>query len=100
MLQSRPETVELVNVAVEVSQHNNGIGKKLNFHAIETARTAGYKTIEVGTSNSSINQIALYQKCGFRMTYIDRDFFLKHYNQTIFENGIQCIDMIRFSQDL
>ncbi len=74
LLPTRPETVELVNVAVEVSRHNNGIGKKLIFHAIETARTAGFKTMEVGTGNSSINQLALYRKCGFRMTHIDRDF--------------------------
>ncbi|HEY8415097.1 MAG TPA: hypothetical protein VIK99_04920 [Thermaerobacter sp.] len=69
-------------------------------HAIETARQQGYKTIEIGTGNSSIGQLALYQKFGFRITGIDRDFFVRRYRKPIWENGIQCRDMIRLSQDL
>lgn len=60
----------------------------------------GYKTIEIGTGNSSIGQLVLYQKCGFRITGVDIDFFVRHYQEEIFENGIQCRDMIRLSQDL
>ncbi|WP_179955631.1 GNAT family N-acetyltransferase [Paenibacillus baekrokdamisoli] len=100
LLPTRPETVELVNIAVHEGQHGKGIGKQLTNHAIETARLQGYKTIEVGTGNSSIGQLALYQKCGFRITGIDRDFFIRHYTEDIYENGIQCVDMIRLSQDL
>lgn len=69
-------------------------------NAIQTAKSKGYKTIEVGTGNSSIGQLALYQKCGFRITGIDMDFFIKHYPEEIFENGIQCRDMVRLSQYL
>lgn len=69
-------------------------------HAIQVAKSKGYKTIEVGTGNSSVGQLALYQKCGFRIIGVDMDFFIKHYPELIFENGIQCRDMIRLSQDL
>ncbi len=100
LLPTRPETVELVNIAVAEEQHGRGIGKLLVRDAIETAKTKGYKTIEVGTGNSSIGQLALYQKCGFRMIGVDIDFFIKHYPEEIFENGIQCRDMIRLSQNL
>jgi GNAT superfamily N-acetyltransferase len=100
LLPTRPETVELVNIAVAESEHNKGFGKALIMHAIETARSQAYKTIELGTGNSSIAQLALYQKCGFRMTHIDRDFFLRHYYEPIFENGIQCVDMVRLSREL
>ncbi len=100
LLPTRPETVELVNVAVAVEHHGQGIGKRLVMNAIQTARARGYKTIELGTGNSSIVQLALYQKCGFRMIGIEGDFFIKHYPEKIFENGIQCRDMIRLSQDL
>jgi ribosomal protein S18 acetylase RimI-like enzyme len=100
LLPTRPATVELVNIAVDPSYHNKGIGKKLINHAIQIAKSKGYKTIEVGTGNSSIGQLALYQKCGFRITGVDKDFFLRHYEEVIFENGIQCRDMIRLSQDL
>ena len=95
LLPTRPETVELVNIAVAEAQQGKGIGKKLIFHAIERARDGVCKTLEVGTGNSSLPQLALYQKCGFRMTGIDRDFFIRHYNEEIWENGIQCRDMVR-----
>lgn len=100
LLPTRPETVELVNIAVAEEMQGRGIGKKLVLHAIQTAKTKGYKTIEIGTGNSSIGQLALYQKCGFRIVGVDLDFFIRHYSEEIYENGIQCRDMVRLSQDL
>jgi N-acetylglutamate synthase-like GNAT family acetyltransferase len=100
LLPTKPGTVELVNIAVVEEQHGNGVGKELVMDAIKKAKARGIKTIEIGTGNSSIGQLALYQKCGFRMTGVDRDFFTRHYPEEIFENGIQCRDMIRLSQDL
>ncbi|MBU9722406.1 MULTISPECIES: GNAT family N-acetyltransferase [Bacillaceae] len=100
LLPTRPETAEIVNVAVLENMQGKGIGKKLVEHAVETARKRGFKTLEIGTGNSSIHQLALYQKCGFRVVGVDIDFFTKHYDEAIFENGIQCRDMIRLSQDL
>ncbi len=99
LIKTRPQTLELVNVAVKASHHGQGIGRKLVMHAIETAKQNGCKTLEVGTGNSSVGQLALYQKCGFRMTSIDKDFFIRHYDEEIFENGIQCRDMVRLSLD-
>ncbi|MEH7122405.1 GNAT family N-acetyltransferase [Bacillus sp. JJ1532] len=100
LLPTRPETVELVNIAVIETRHGRGIGKQLIMHAIKTAKLSGYKTMEVGTGNSSIGQLALYQKCGFRMTGIDLDFFTRNYPEEIIENGILCRDMVRLSQNL
>lgn len=94
------ELVELVNIAVVEEQQGKGIGKILVKHARNTAKKQGYQTIEVGTGNSSIHQLALYQKCGFRVKEIVHDFFIKHYEEKIFENGIQCRDMIRLYQRL
>lgn len=100
LLPTRPKTVEIVNVAVAEKHHGKGIGKLLIMDAIHVAKTKDYKTIEIGTGNSSIGQLALYQKCGFRIIGIDYDFFIKHYEEEIFENGIRCRDMIRLSKDL
>lgn len=100
ILRTRPETIEIVNVAVRVDFQGKGIGKKLVLSAIEEAKKENVKTIEIGTGNSSINQIALYQKCGFRIVGIDQDFFIRHYSEEIFENGIQCRDMIRLRIDI
>jgi ribosomal protein S18 acetylase RimI-like enzyme len=100
LLPTRTETVEIVNIAVPEELHDRGIGKQLVMHAIQTAKSKGYKTIEIGTGNSSVGQLALYQKCGFRIIGIDLDFFIKRYSEEIVENGIQCRDMVRLAQDL
>lgn len=93
-------TIELKNIAVQEKLQGKGIGKTLLSHAIEQARKLGYKTIQVGTGNSSIGQLAFYQKCGFRIKEIDHDFFLRHYPEIIIEDGIQCRDMIILSMDI
>jgi GNAT superfamily N-acetyltransferase len=100
LLPTRPDTIEIVNIAVAEPEQGKGIGKLLVKHAIQNAALQGYKTIEIGTGNSGMAQLALYQKCGFRMTSIDRDFFVRHYSEPIYENGIQVVDMVRLSQDL
>ncbi|MDQ0231841.1 GNAT family N-acetyltransferase [Metabacillus malikii] len=100
LLPTRPKTVELVNVAVCEEQQGKGYGRKLVIDAIKVAKEEGYKTIEIGTGNSSIGQLALYQKCGFRISGVDQDFFIKHYEEEIYENGIRCRDMIRLAQNL
>lgn len=54
LLPTRLGTMELVNIAVEEKQHGKGIRRKLLNHAVKNARAQGYKTIEIGTGNSSI----------------------------------------------
>lgn len=100
LLPTRPGTLEIVNIAVREAFQGRGIGKKLIQFAMDQAREKNAKTIEIGTGNSSVGQLLLYQKCGFRITGIDRDFFIRHYPEKIYENGIQCRDMIRLSLDL
>ncbi|MCR2845730.1 GNAT family N-acetyltransferase [Heyndrickxia coagulans] len=100
LLPARPGIVELANVAVAKKHQGKGFGKRLVLDAIRRAGKRGFKTIEVGTGNSSISQLALYQKCGFRISGVDRGFFVRHYAETIYENGIRCRDMVRLSLDL
>lgn len=100
LLKISSDTIELINIAVDEKYQGRGIGKTLVKDAIQKAKDMGYKKIEVGTGNSSINQLALYQKCGFRITGVDKDFFIRNYEEDIFENGIQCMDMVKLSQEL
>lgn len=100
LLQKGPELIEIMNIAVDEQYQGRGIGRQLIEYAIGHAREQGYKMIEIGTGNSGIGQLALYQKCGFRITGVDRDFFTRNYSEAIYENGIQCQDMIRLSQSL
>ncbi|TWT02319.1 GNAT family N-acetyltransferase [Planomicrobium sp. CPCC 101079] len=87
--------IEIKNIVLQTSERGKGSGKELIKHALSEAQRMGYETVEIGTGNSSIDQIAFYQKCGFRIVSIDRNFFVRHYPEPIFENGIQCRDMIR-----
>lgn len=100
LVRTRPLTLELVNIAVKEVYQGKGIGKRLILNAIEIARKDNTKILEVGTGNSSINQLALYQKCGFRIVNVDRDFFKIHYKEKIIENEIECVDMVRLRMDL
>ncbi|CPO18948.1 Uncharacterized N-acetyltransferase YvbK [Staphylococcus aureus] len=67
---------------------------------IETAKASNCHTVTVGTGNSGIGQLKLYQQEGFRMKSIDTDYFLKHYAEPIYENGIRCKDMVHLEIDL
>lgn len=100
LIKTRPSTMELINIAVDEKYQGKGIGRKLILDAINKARNENIKILEIGTGNSSISQLLLYQKCGFRITGIDKDFFKIHYREKIIENGIECIDMIRLSMSL
>ncbi|MEK4577731.1 MULTISPECIES: GNAT family N-acetyltransferase [Bacillus] len=100
LLETRPRTMEIMNIAVVEHLQGKGIGKQLLSHAVETAKGYGMSKLEVGTGNSSVSQLALYQKCGFRIFSIDFDYFSKHYEEEIIENGIVCRDMIRLAMGL
>lgn len=100
LIETRPDTIELVNLAVAEFYQGLGLGRRLVEHAIETARARGFRTIEVGTGNPGVTQLGLYQRCGFRIVGVDLDFFTRHYPQPLYENGLLCRDMIRLSLDL
>lgn len=100
LLHTRPHTYEIVNLAVSEKRQGRGIGKALLRYAIRQAVDQGARTIEIGTGNSSLEQLGFYQREGFRITGIDRDFFVRHYRDTIIENGIPCLDMLRLSKEV
>lgn len=100
LLKTRPETAEIVNIAVQEELQGQGVGKHMIKEAMEAARRLGCSILEIGTGNSSLHQLKLYQRCGFRITGVDRDYFVRHYEEEIIENGIRCVDMIRLAIDL
>ena len=97
LLQKDEHNAEIMNVAVAEPKQGKGLGKKLILHALEVAKSLGVKQVEIGTGNSSIGQLALYEKCGFQKTGIIENYFIDNYPEPIFENGIQCRDMVRLT---
>lgn len=53
LIRTRPETMELVNVAVRDDFQGKGIGKQLVLSAIDKAKEQGAKTIEIGTGTQA-----------------------------------------------
>ncbi len=94
------DSVEIINIAIEEKHQGKGLGKALVLDAINRAKEKGYRMVEIGTGNSSIGQLALYQKCGFRISEIRKNFFTEHYDEEIIENGIPCVDMIRLTKNI
>lgn len=92
--------VEIKNVAVKPEFQGRGIGRYLIENAINVAALEKYKSICIGTANSSIGQLYLYQKLHFEITEIKKFFFTQNYADPIFENGIQAKHMIVLTQDL
>ncbi len=100
ILEASPGCVEIMNLAVAPPFQGRGLGRQLVAKAKQRAIEQGARTLDVGTGNSSLGQLAFYQKCGFRICGVDRGFFTRHYDQVIEEDGIPCVDMIRLSMDL
>lgn len=84
------DTIEIKNIAVKESEQGKGFGKMLLHHAEKVSIALGFKYLLIGTGNSSIRQLRMYQKEGFEIKGLEKNFFLTHYAVPIFENGIQC----------
>ena len=97
-----PGTVELKAVAVSPARHNRGLGQRMLAMVLDDLRQRGARRVVVGTSNAGIGQIAFYQKAGFRLWRIERDYFTpeKGYDPDERENGLPHRDMVWFDQEL
>ncbi|WP_426414686.1 GNAT family N-acetyltransferase [Aestuariirhabdus sp. LZHN29] len=87
------EEYELKNIAVIADQQRKGIARQLIAAIKARAKSLGANSISVGTGNSSLGQLALYQKTGFRISGVRTDFFAS-YSPPIYENGIRCRDLV------
>jgi ribosomal protein S18 acetylase RimI-like enzyme len=92
------QEVELKAVAVTPERHGQGVGRRMLRQVLADLRTRGARRAIVGTGNSGIGQLAFYQKAGFRLWRIERDFFSpeRGYPEGIEENGIPLRDMVWF----
>lgn len=92
----RPRVVELKSVAVAEDLQSQGLGRYLVTNVLARLRAAGFSTAVVGTSNASLDNLAFYQKLGFRMLRVERDYFSanKGYGPDCIEDGILVRDMV------
>ena len=100
MFQLTASEVEIKNIAVKPTFQQQGIGSLLIGHAIQIALLNRQKTICIGTANSSVGQLYLYQKFGFDITNIISHFFIDNYAEPIYEHGIQAKHKIELKKHL
>lgn len=95
-------SVELKAVAVDSARQNLGIGRRMLAAVLEELRHRGVRRVIVGTANAGIVQLAYYQKAGFRLLRIERDFFspARGYPAVMEDNGIRLRDMVWMDLDL
>ena len=93
------ETSEILYIAVAADLRGRGYGKQI-MQALqeELWRRRGHALL-VGTANAALENIAFYQKCGFRMFEIRRDYFA-YIQPPISEHGIVLRDMLVLRYDL
>ena len=96
VVQRRNEELELLNLAVAENRQGCGFGAEMLAHVLGLAELNDLARVVVGTGNSSLRQQAFYQKTGFRISGVVRDFF-RDDDPPIFEGGIRCLDMVRLS---
>jgi ribosomal protein S18 acetylase RimI-like enzyme len=94
--------VELKSVAVAPALHGRGVGQRMMKLVLAELRATGVRRVTVGTSSSGIGQLAFYQKTGFRLWKIERDFFSpeRGYLEGTKENGILLRDLVWMDLDL
>ena len=90
---------EIVELAVSPERHGQGLGRRFLDWIAAEARRRGRRAVEVGTANASLGNIAFYQRCGFRMHHVRRDYF-GYYREPRVEHGIEVRDLLVFRREV
>ncbi|HUN06157.1 MAG TPA: GNAT family N-acetyltransferase [Aggregatilineales bacterium] len=93
LMRWEPDASEILYIAIDTEQQGRGYGKAVMAAVIGEAQQRGMQSVVVGTSNASLSQIAFYQKFGFRVDSVRRDYF-DYLSSPAYENGIQIRDML------
>ena len=90
---------EILELGVAPAEQGRGLGRQIVAWLADEARRRGKRQLIVGTGNSSLGNIAFYQKCGMRMDHVRPNYF-GYYRSPIYEHGIQKRDLLVFRLDL
>ena len=83
---------ELKNIATLTEDQGKGYGRyMINF--VCEYYSGQCDTMYVGTGNSR-KTIGFYEKCGFVNSHIIANFFVDHYKEPIYEEGVRLVDKI------
>jgi aminoglycoside 6'-N-acetyltransferase I len=100
LLAVEKDCLEIKNIAIDPSHQGLGYGTALLEFAETYAREQRYERLRIGTGNSSLDQLRLYQRFGFELHGIIQNFFTDHYPEPIIENDIPCKHMVVLEKEL
>jgi ribosomal protein S18 acetylase RimI-like enzyme len=83
---------EIQNLATYKQFQQNGHGRHLLNHVTDYYKDKG-ATILVGTGDVPWI-VSFYKSCGFIFSHRIKNYFTKHYDKPMFENGIKLTDKI------
>jgi len=99
LLISQDRVLEIKNIAIAEASRGRGVGTGAIDAVADLGRDRGYERLFLGTANSSLDALAFYQRCGFRITGVRRGFF-DAYPEEIWEDGIRARDFIEMELEL
>lgn len=82
------------------THRNRRIGRTLLEEALSHARKREYRKVVLKIGNSSLRQLFLYQRMGFRMVAINENYFSGKYKNPLYEDGIRCLDQVELEYRL
>jgi GNAT superfamily N-acetyltransferase len=102
VIEESPGTAELRAVAVAESLQRQGVGTLMMNTVLFVLAQRGVRRVIVGTASSGVRQLAFYQRCGFRLSHVERDYFTaeKGYPPGLIESGVPVRDMVWMDRTL
>jgi ribosomal protein S18 acetylase RimI-like enzyme len=102
VLEHADDARELRYVAIAESHQRRGIGRMMlaDVRAAEAAR--GTARLIVGTSCADTGNLDFYQRCGYRLLSIERDYFTpaRGYPPDFVLNGLPAVDIVWMDMEL
>ncbi len=86
---------EIMLLSVASTRRGQGIGQRIIAALLDEARRRAVRVMQVGTGSVSLDNIVFYQKCGFRMSHVRRDYF-EYIQPPLVAGGVVLRDMIVF----
>jgi len=91
-------TFEIQNLAVYPQYQNKGYGRYLIDYVCDYHKENG-TTMIVGTGDTPVI-VPFYENSGFVFSHRIENYILEHYNEPIFEHGVQLKDKVYFKRGL
>ena len=91
-------TFEIQNLATYEQFQGQGYGRHLVKYVCDYYKNKG-ETMLVGTGDTP-QTVSFYERCGFAFSHRLENYILEHYDEPIFEAGVQLKDKVYFKMNL